>query len=452
MNYKQKGGLLLPYKDQKKSQEIFSEFLGNAKSIELVSKGSYGLTFKVNLSREIPSEFINKDYKEIRPDANFGKPVTSILVKLCFIYDAKLAKKRYIEMEDENEEQVKTYDFEGEYNLGTYGRENITLNSVSPSDFQNEINIQTDIYLKTIQYLQPLCPGIVYANVLDSTNGILLLNRIKDKVFPELKNLIVHIQRVLNFNKDIHDRSKEVGLGVIGMQFVENSATLLKYENVVFKGNPEAQNVVSNMGRYALLRLALDTGYNHNDFHKSNIMVEENDRYFYELEEGQHDYDNSLVEGYKQRAVIIDFGRATKIPPEIMELIKDAVSKRNYMQALKYLCDNRTGNQFISDRRYYNNYGWICGNYNTSIIGEQDSDDNSIISELINLRESAINENTYIMDQLHGTDPAKYPLLPVPNSFKNQLYEGMLGGRRKRKTRRRVKKTKKSKKHRKSNI
>lgn len=413
--YKQKGGLLLPYKDQKKSQEIFREFINNSESINIISRGTYGLIFKVNLPSEIPSDFVNKDYKQIRPDVNFAKPVNTLLIKLALIYDPVTGIS------------------EREFYLGNYGPERITLVTTQSSNFQNEINIQTDVYLKTIQYLQPLCPGIVYANILDTLSGLNFISQMFEKINQRLRELFSGLQIVLANNRDVR-------LGIIGMQFIENSVTLNSLE---MSDKSETRiTIANNMARYALLRLALDTGYNHNDFHKANIMIVSDDKYFYYLD-GEQDYSilaegrdfkEHLLDGHKFRAIIIDFGRATKIPPEIMRLIKDAASKGDYKQALKYLCDPRTGNQFVTNRNYNKIYGWVCGDYNTTYLEHGDFDEGimfSSIAELSHLRESAIHENTLIMDQLHRRDPLKYPLLPVSNSFKNQLYEGMLGGKSK---------------------
>lgn len=433
MKYKQKGGLLLPYKDQEKSNAVFNEFIQNAEKIEMISRGSYGLTFKVSLPKIIPPEFVSKDYKQISPDANFGEPVDCILVKLAFILDTAREMEKFLQNNpDRNPNRINRSSFTKNFEL-LYKDTDIEIFTSDPSDFQNEINIQTDIYLKTIEYLQPLCPGIVYANILDTSLGVILLNQFEEKHQEEL-DLIIDMINVLKSNKNI-------SLGVIGMQFVNNSKTL--HQSIIKATNLQDKIMLRNISRYALLELAIKTGYNHNDFHIGNIMIEDNDKYFYQVDER-----DAYVDGLKQRAVIIDFGRATKIPPEIMALIKESVEKGLYNKALKYLCNPKTGNEFVTDKQYKSFYGWVCHDYNINSLNEGEFNAESVQS-LYKLRESAIDANIGVMEQLHKENPTKYPLLPVSNAFKNELYEGMLGGKR-RKTKRKMHRKHKTRKNRKT--
>lgn len=422
MKYKQKrdnqkGGLLLPYKNKEKSREIFSEFIQNAESIGYISKGTYGIILKANLGQNT----ISNNYSQIRPDEDYGKPVSSILIKICIIAD-------------------KDYTFK----IGP--RPHDTISTVKSSNFQNEINIQTDIYLKTIHDLQPLCPGIVYANILRGDH----ISPIADKILEKLKDKKDRMQPILSILFDKIKNDKNLGLGIIGMEFMENS-------NILHDFNMDG---AYNISRYALLRLALDTGYNHNDFHKGNIMLEENKTYF-----------NNI----SKRPILIDFGRATKIPPEIMKLIETEVAKNNYIEALKYLCHYKTANEFTKDPEYNSFYGWVCGDYNVNddtyldefvkhLSDEQKNkshdlnifekniikhklrnkdyvvfDDmiNAQMEYLFEMRKEAIKINAEKMKSLHNKEAHKYPLLPVPNNIKNYLYEGMIteqmfGGKKKR--------------------
>ena len=424
--YKQKGGLLLPYNDEKKSNEIFSQFINNAENINYISKGTYGIILEITLGKNS----IPNNYSQISPDENYGTPVSNILIKLCGISNKDVSFK------------VGTHDI---------------IYPVTQSEFQNEINIQTDVYLKTIKYLQPLCPGIVYANIQkdkeieDIENLILKKIKYTDKILPIVTNLFNEI------------KNNDVELGIIGMEFVKNGHVLKMYNN---------HEGALNICRYALLRLALDTGYNHNDFHQGNILIMSNvDNYFSTID---------------KRPIIIDFGRATKISPSIMEKIKKKVKNKEYIKALKYLCNYNTANEFIKDPYYNEYYGWVCGNYNSddleyldklveNLIEHDDSNEtkeeklNKIkrkinsskyhpfddmknihttdkhIDYLFQMREKSIDENIEIMKTLHNID-SKYPLLPIISSnIKNNLYNGMLGGKKKR-TRKYLSKQSKTKK------
>jgi hypothetical protein len=445
MKQNQKGGLMLPYKNQDHSKQVFNEFLSNSIRIEMVSKGSYSLTFKVILPEAIPSDFVSKDYKEISPSKNFGEPIQCILVKIALIYDTNEAKKQFmLKYPHLKHGRQNNKSDDGIGYIFTYNKSAFEIKTINPSEFQNEINVQTDIYMKTIQYLQPLCPGIVYADILEGMPASTFLDMFSSKATPDLLPIINKLISILR-NPGPYAKMN-LNLGVIGMQFVSNSKTLASY--ITDKTFPDEQKQsFLTMGMYALLTLALDTGYNHNDFHYGNIMIENNDTYFYKLE-GGHNFVDNYVDGRKQRAIIIDFGRATKIPQEVMNIIRERVEKGQFKEALECLCNPKTANQFVRDKKYSLYYGWICGNNDLNPMKlEGEHTIYEPILDLIQLRETAINENVYIMEQLHNTNPTKYPLLPVSNSFKNQLYEGMIGGKKSKRMKQSRKNHKKSRRN-----
>jgi hypothetical protein len=428
--HKHKGGLLLPYKDQRKSQTIFFKFLDNAESVKIISKGTYGLTFQVRIPYPVPEHFKPKDYREIRPDALNGQPVNTILIKLCYIHSSIIEQdEEYESYNKEDDEYYKeTYgDYDESYDEGYdkgyeetiyidfYNGISVNLNTVGADDFQNEVNVQTDVYLKTIEYMQPLCPGIVYANILNRFTGKEILGKLISKSDS-------HLQRLFTSLGDNLEDHIGLSLGVIGMQFVNNSSTLSSAE----KNEEDMQSklFLTNMGRYVLLKLALDTGYNHNDFHKNNILIEIGN--------------NIYFDGLENRPFVIDFGRATKLPLHIMSIIKKDTEHGDYMQALRRLCSHETGNEYVVDPRNESYYGWVCGDEDSAL-------DNRIIADLFQRREQAIDLNIKEMNEIrdeiklnHGSVGLdRFPLLPLSNAIKNKLYEGMgiSGGKKTRRHR-----------------
>jgi hypothetical protein len=396
MKNKQSGGLLLPYKNTEESEEIFRNFINNS-NIKILTSGTNGIILTADLKNDI-----SKNYSTISPDENFGKPVKNIIIKLCLI--------------NENSKEIKLSN-------------KLSVHSVTEEEFQDEINIQTDIYLKTIQYLQPLCPGIVYANITNNNELInILISRINDS--DNLSKLKSTAFTTAGFK-----------LGIIGMEMLSNSEIL---------NNIKTQNTLA-MGKYILLKLALETGYNHNDFHCGNILIEKCENYF-----------NNI----KNRPIVIDFGRTTKINPDIMSKIKNEVNNKNYIKALKYLCHFKTGNEYTQDPEYESFYGWICKNYNlddpnyfkelaqnlVNIDSDYNLDDinikltnnknnfkkydeeneNNLLDALFRWREQAIDNNILLMDKLHKISPQKYPLLPISTTIKNNLFSGIIGGKKRR--------------------
>ena len=196
-------------------------------------------------------------------------------------------------------------------------------------------------------------------------------------------------------------------------------------------------NDFSNIGRYALLNLALTTGYTHGDFHRGNILICDSTSYF---------------NGVNYRPIVIDFGRSTKLPPDKFNQLKTFVSNHDYISALKILCHSNEFVQNIAYSEFF--YGWVCGDYD---LNDEAYENNKIdnvdnyawngipekppalpetinaeIDVLFQAREIAIDANIETMILAHEQDRIKYPLLPVSNQIKNKLFSGLIGGKRKR--------------------
>ena len=472
----QKGGIILPYKDAARQKETFMDYLESS-DISRLNKGSYGLTLLSQLVVRPPdgSEWIQKMdydnnrhyyrnetekksqyelpdfilndltilpvknyYKKMVPSNEYGNPVYHLVIKLCIISDQP-----------------------GDQPVSADGILNGKLNSVKGSDFQNEINIQTDIFFKTLQYLEPLVPGIVYADILQNSEDIKdILELLTQNGEREIEE---SLQNLLNFFKF----TPNVGLGIIAMELVSPAKTLFRIVEELKQTNRISRSdMVKNIARYGILQLALQTEYSQNDFHRSNIMMLDDLNYF-----------NSTL--YPYRPIIIDFGRAVKIPPTIMEIIRNLVKEGNYIGALQYLCDKSFSHEMISDIiNADSHYGWVCGDYNMwgkdynqyiddfviKYNNKYDADtvkkyipkpqplslnDNILIGKLFTQREKGMDTSISLMNNLHNEYPEKYPLLPISNQIKNSLYNGMIGGKKNKKNKH-DKKDKKSKKNQKT--
>lgn len=400
-----KGGHLLP----KNGQELFMEYFNNSK-IKYISKGTDGIICVLRLKEDVK---LSEHYKLLSPDENYGKPLKEhILMKIVAIEPDK----------------------------NRYG-DRFLIDPSTEKEFQNEVNVQTDIFLKTVTYLQPLCPGIVYADIIKNKEDI--VNILK---YMENNETILYggffepdISAYSIYKSFFPDSGKIIHMGIIGMQYLSRSVAKTLYNDY--------SPININIGRFALLQLALQTGYTQNDFHTNNIMLIKDDNYF---------DDES-----KKRPMIIDFGRSIKIPPDVMKEIIEHVDKKEYTKALTLLCDKRIKNSFVTDIQY-SQYGWICGDYNMSsedykkeietrvkekrqpinpknfdsIAAEipkpkpHDESINEVIQGLFEQRENAIDNVIKKMDQLHRENK-EYPLLPISNEIKNKLYNGMIGGGRK---------------------
>jgi hypothetical protein len=185
-----------------------------------------------------------------------------------------------------------------------------------------------------------------------------------------------------------------------------------------------------------LLQLALETGYNHGDFHQANVMISPSSNYFATSE---------------YRPYLIDFGRTTKLNPEAFKEFRTRMQQKQYTRALAWLCDSSHANEYISDRLYWERfYGWVCNMPTSSIVAQKT---NREMEKLFEQREAAIDRNIKIMSELHQESPNVYPLLPISNNIKNQIFHGygLRGGSKKLKkykkknlTKSKIKKTKKT--------
>lgn len=396
--FQQKGGITIDVKDS----EAFNHFLDNS-TFSYLSKGAFGLTFKANLKPGVQSK-----YRRIESSSTFdyGDEVRTIIIKLGFVHDSKKGQKVT---------SVKLNKVKLSFNTGEL------------QTFKDEVNIQTDLFLKTISYLQPICPAIVYSKVYNDTNGI---TGILEKMYKESENINTKVLLENIYNSKTQNQFYNIGL--IAMEFAD-SYTLL--HSLV--GDTKFE-LYKNMTLYLLLKLAIDTGYTHGDFHPGNIFI--NTR------------SNNYFKGINGKPLLIDFGQAQKIPLDILEFMKEQYKNGNYTDALKRLCDIDRPDKIVM-KEYPSFYGFACGTYdynNNKPVSDFPSDTNKEIFQLILKREQAIDDMVNLFKVKHDSNPAKFPLLPLSNAVKNSMYSGLIEGG-KRKTKKLRKNKKKSRKNNKKN-
>jgi hypothetical protein len=466
MKHKNGGGIMLPKSNPDLSKQIFTYYLNNLEKIQVISVGGYGIVLLLSLPENIDISNENNFYKQIIPNENYGKIVKKLLIKLQFVNDQKKIS----------------------INIDT----DYKITSVKKLDIENEINIQTDIFFKTLNYMQPLCPSIIYADILtddeeklDMMNllkkadflpnnapveniisinniGIIAMEMVNDsrtlytyisesedqseKVYGYINNMKEYINDNMNNidatmrnidkqREKLNNMENKEDIAIIEEKIknmenyiksieenIKDAEKYIKDAEAKLKTITEDVEFVKNICRYALLKLALETGYNHSDFHNGNILLEKDTTYF---------------DNIKLSPVLIDFGRTNKLDLNILYAIKKSVEEKNYVNALSYLCQPyNTTKTFHTKSEYKKYYGWICGDYGGTIPEDKLSDSVNIqIDELFKSHEVSIDKNVEIMNKLHDADPTKYPLLPLSNNIKNLLYNGMIGGRKKRKTR-----------------
>jgi hypothetical protein len=500
---KQHGGIIIKDKDHERA---FHSFIKNSSEIQVISKTPSSLLIKCKLN---PRVLKDSPYLMLRPE-DYKSPIDCILIKLGLVVtnieNINDTQRIYIdkfinlyfqmrEREREREERKKQKMNSNDEKFKNY---NI---SGTKQNFIDEINIQTDVFLKTIEYLDPICPGVVYGNVIDDIlESINFISELRQKrsdensiiLLTELQNVFVYLHQLCNvttannFIRKIFDElvsngidnstnnkvnmltymhglfnnesSKfNIGLGIIAMEFVDNGYKTFGnlYNDILVNGfyKDQLENY-ENMARLKLIDLALKTGYSQCDFHLSNIMINPTLPGYYE--------------GYEGRVMLIDFGYAKKIPPEKLTEIKDSYKNKDYMNCIKIIFDLGRmdgGKNIFLD--YLPLFGWIPHLYNN--LGQKPIENteemlnnlNEEIGSLIIAQEKAINERILHFEYLHELDGMYYPLLSsLPSSetsetseIKNSLFKGMIkegGRRRKNKKHRTQQRHRKSRKFKKS--
>jgi len=419
----QKGGVLI----KTNPEAAINFFIENCSQIEWLratetSASGVILTCTLNDGIESPYEMIRS--------TDFKSPVKKILIKIVGIDS---------EVHDETDD-----DYESErWSIPAFPSL-LSKKLEQEETFKKEINIQTDIFLKTISYLNPLCPAPIYASIKkDKTDARQFISKLKipDKygLFSNATNRLI-----TGIISNIDDGSIPY-LGILGMEIADGYGTFYDFYSMHLH-RPRIR-IYENMIRLKNLELALKTGYSQGDFHAGNMLV------------------NPSVSGYYAEipgnALIIDFGYANKIPAEKLQEIKQLVSENKFAEALK-IFNTLVRSDNLSLSEYPNFYGWLSYNYdNVTNLGvvydmpHELAEENVKLLALKQAEESATDERiAFYNSDSHSGERDKYPLLPLSNAVKNSLFEGMLsGGKKRRKTRSRKnskKSTNKYKKHKKS--
>ena len=412
----QKGGVLI----KTNPEEAINFFIENCSKINWLretANSASGVIFECILKEGVVSP-----YEMIR-STDFKSPVKKILIKFVGIRS----------------------EVPSEYDDDTWS---VPFKTVSPplgiknlekeETFKREINIQTDIFLKTISYLNPLCPAPIYASIKkDKANAIEFMSKLK---IPDEYGLFSNAtNRLITVIIEKITSGSIPYLGILGMEIADGYETFFDlYSRGSMRDNIRTYE---NMIRLKNLELALKTGYSQGDFHTGNMLV------------------NPSVPGYYSgipgNAMIIDFGYANKIPSEKLLEIKQLVSENKFAEALKIFNTlNRSDNRPLGENPEV--YGWLSYNFdnvtNLDLVYDMPhefAEENQKLLALKQAEEKATDARiAFYNDSSHSGERDKYPLLPLSNAVKNSLFEGMLtGGKRRRKTRSRKNSKKSTKKY-----
>jgi hypothetical protein len=296
--------------------------------------------------------------------------------------------------------------------------------------FKEEINIQTQLFFKSMRLLNPWCPAPVYASIEKKTGALAFVNMMLNVNFAkEHEENESDGDTYLALNGIIKNINAGIipYLGILGMEIAEGYIGLYMCHHYYCRDPTGWGSFVKqyeNMIRLRILDMALKSGYSQGDYHSGNILVNKGAKGYYN--------------GVYGNVLIIDFGLATKIPDKELQEMKQLFNEGKLVQALKVLNTlNRSDGAKLSDSPSF--YGWLSYDYDNlnkkkiTLNESQIAEENEKLLEL-KTKETLADDSriAFFNDDAHSGERDKYPLLPLSNAVKNSFFEGILTGGKKR--------------------
>lgn len=287
-------------------KDVFYDFL-NSSVITYVGAGSSGLGV-------LASNATNDSYKILTTN-NENVVCSKLFIKIVPIYtdtDARIPS----------------------FSLLLPGMYNASIYSNAEFDFWNEVYLQSKIYKKTNEFLEAVCPPIVYSECLDNASSIDLLK----KLFSLVDNASEHDMSddpMFELYNRYYMNNSTLKLGIIGMGFTEGYTSLYS----MFRNNYPNITRYFDLAIYELLRL-YSAGYIHGDFSLANVMI---------------NTDYNYTGTNSGRAMLIDFGMTFKhnykdrdIPVILQKMLRTAtpfsgitpMEHGNYRWFVNYITNN----------------------------------------------------------------------------------------------------------------
>lgn len=276
-------------------------FLENSK-ISYLRKGSFGIAL---VAESTTSPYISERQ-------GIERPINKIIIKVCAI---------------DNPFKITT-------NIN--GR-NSSFTTVSEKNFEREIEIQTEVFFRTCEYLEPICPSILHTEVKASIYDFTLKRRLNTRLSDILPKSDLTTQLYLSNIIQLLETGQLSMYGIICMEYAEGFETLNKIKQI----RPDKVEKLRDVARYKLILMTLKTQYTHSDFHESNI----------------------LCNPYTEDVLLIDFGLANKLTVKQWEILRDEYKGKNgktYFDALESIFYIDRRDLFVL-RHDLDSYGWLIG-------------------------------------------------------------------------------------------
>jgi len=335
-------------------EEDLDIFLQDCK-ISYLGSGAFGVVFLVE-SKTSP-------YVSMRNDERINK----MIIKLCGVSNHTFAL------------------------TSTIKGKGHTLKTVTERSFEREIEIQTEVFFRTCEYLNPICPCIIHSEVkhadFDAVNRRRLAPRLAhllSKSEPDtLENSLLHffLQQITSGTLSMY--------GLICMEYADGFHTLYRLKQTEPK---EIIEEFESITRQKLIEMTLKTSYTHSDFHDGNILCKK---------------------GTNPQVMLIDFGLCNRLNDEEWKTLKEEWDSHRYYDALESIFYSLRYDNYDL-RNDMEEYGWLLG---TDDI-EYDEDGNfeeidvpqDSIDKITRDIEILVEEQNLKIQQLKEKIPGKFPL------------------------------------------
>ena len=266
---------------------------------------------------------------------------------------------------------------------------NYSIRTVSERSFEREIEIQTEVFFRTCEYLNPICPCIIHSEVknadFDSVRSQRLaprLSNIFSKTEPdsiEYHLLKLFVDQILSGQLSMY--------GLICMEYGDGFETLDEIDSI--KPRPiKLIEEYQTVARYKLIQMTLKTQYTHSDFHYGNILCKDG------------------------HVMLIDFGLSNKLTDDQWKTLKQEWDSHSYYDALESIFYPLRYDSYDLRHRM-DHYGWLLGSEDDiEYMGEFDEIDvhESDIDKINKGIELLVEEENLKIQQLKESFPGKFPL------------------------------------------
>jgi hypothetical protein len=334
-------------------EEDLDIFLQECK-ISYLSSGAFGVVFLV--------ESDTSPYVSIRDDKHINK----MILKLCGVSDHTFSL------------------------TSTIGGQQYSVKTVTEKSFEREIEIQTEIFFRTCDYVEPICPCIIHTEVKRAN-----YDPIRRKTFsPRLSHLLSktepdtseHILLHFFLHQITSGRLSQYGL--ICMEYADGFETLHQLKKTETKKTIEE---LESIARLKLIEMSVKTCYTHSDFHDGNILCKL---------------------GLKPQVTLIDFGLCNRLNDEQWYTLKEEWDTHKYYDALESIFYPLRYDTYDL-RNNMEEYGWLLGSEDELEYDEGfeeiDVSDKMIVKITSEL-DALVEEETKKIHELKKAFPGMFPL------------------------------------------